>query len=47
MVTCLDRFRPGLLATVESTVGATDFLVKPPDSLEITALERAIAPGYS
>jgi hypothetical protein len=29
---CLAGFWPGLLATVVGTVGATDFLVKPPDS---------------
>jgi hypothetical protein len=29
---CLGGFRPGLLATVVGTFGATDFLVKLPDS---------------
>ena len=42
---CLGGFWPGLLATVVSTFGATYFLVEPPDSLEITAPERAVALG--
>jgi hypothetical protein len=33
--------------TVVSTFAATDFLVEPPDSWEITTLERAVALGYS
>jgi hypothetical protein len=37
---CLGGFWPGLLATVVATFGATYFLVEPPDSLEITTLER-------
>ena len=44
---CLGGFWPGLLATVVSTFAATDFLVKPPDSWEITTLERAVALGCS
>ena len=42
---CLGGFWPGLLATVVSTFGATYLLVEPPDSLEITAPERAVALG--
>ena len=42
---CLGGFWPGLLATVVSTFGAAYFLVEPPDSLEITAPERAVALG--
>ena len=44
---CLGGFWPGLLATVVSTFAATYFLVKPPDSWEITTLERAVALGCS
>ena len=44
---CLGGFWPELLATVVSTFGTTYLLVKPPDSLEITSLERAVALGCS
>jgi hypothetical protein len=45
IVACLVGSWPGLLATVVSTFGATYFLVEPPDSLEITTFERAVALG--
>jgi hypothetical protein len=44
---CLCGCWPVLLATVVSTFGTTYLLVKPPDSLEITSLERAVALGCS
>ena len=44
---CLGSFWPGLLATALSSFAATYFLIKPPDSLEITTLERAVALGCS
>jgi len=47
VASCLGGFWPGLLATVVSTFGATYLLVKPPDSLEITTLEHAVALGCS